>query len=200
MPAGATRAREPNMHITSAAVRKVREMGDPQQPAGYGLRIIVDVGGPDGFFYDLDFETAPRPDDHTLVSDGLPVYIDAKSYDRFKDGTIDYVETADFSGFHFDNPASAGPGDAAPLAERVQWFIDTEVNPMVASHGGHVALVEIQDGAVMLRFGGGCHGCSSSSATLKFGIEERMKARFPEIREIVDVTDHSAGENPYFSY
>lgn len=188
------------MHITSAAVRKVREMGDKQQPEGYGLRVIVDVGGPDGYFYDLDFETAPKPDDQIMVADGLTVYIDDKSYGRFKDGTIDYMETADFSGFHFDNPQSAGPAADAPLMERVQWVIDTEINPSVASHGGVVNLVEVQDGNVMLRFGGGCHGCSSSSATLKFGIETRLKEKFPDIVEIIDVTDHSTGENPYFSH
>ena len=188
------------MHITTAAVRKVREMGDKQQPEGYGLRVIVDVGGPDGFFYDLDFETAPKPDDQTLVTEGLSIYVDEKSYARFKDGTIDYVETAEFSGFHFDNPNTAGPADDAPLLERVQWIIDAEINPSVASHGGVVTLVEAQDGKVMLRFGGGCHGCSSSSQTLKFGIETRLKEKFPEITEIVDVTDHSTGENPYFSH
>lgn len=188
------------MHITTAAVRKVREMGDKQQPEGYGLRVIVDVGGPDGYFYDLDFETGGKSDDHTMVAEGLTVYVDGKSYERFKEGTIDYVETSEFSGFHFDNPQSAGPSTEAPLLERVQWFIDTEVNPMVASHGGTVHLVEVQDGNVMLRFGGGCHGCSSSSATLKFGIEQRLKDKFADIKEIIDVTDHATGENPYFSH
>lgn len=188
------------MQITSAAVKKVREMGDKQQPEGYGLRVIVDVGGPDGFFYDLDFETAPKDDDQVILADGLTVYVDAKSFDRFKEGTIDYVETADFSGFHFDNPAAAGPGESASLAEQVQWIIDTEINPSVAAHGGFVQLVEIQDNNdILLRFGGGCHGCSSSSATLKYGIETRLREKFPVIGEIIDATDHTTGANPYFS-
>ncbi len=189
------------MQITSTAVKKVREMGDKQQPDGYGLRIIVDVGGPEGFFYDLDFETQARPDDQVMVADGLTVYIDAKSHDRFKDGTVDYVETADFSGFHFENPnKGSGPSDEAPLTERVQWILDSEINPGVAAHGGHVDLVEVQDNNVLLKFGGGCHGCSSSSATLKYGIETRLKEKFPEIGEIIDVTDHSTGENPYYQH
>ena len=61
------------MHITSAAVRKVREMGEKHQPEGYGLRVIVDVGGPDGFFYDLDFEVEGKSDDQVMVADGLTV-------------------------------------------------------------------------------------------------------------------------------
>jgi len=189
------------MQITSAAVRKVREMGDKQQPEGYGLRIIVDVGGPEGYFYDLDFETQQKPDDTVMVADGLTVYIDQKSFDRFSDGTVDYVETNDFSGFHFDNPnKNTGPAEDAPLTERVQWILDSEINPGVASHGGNVALVEVQENNVFLRFGGGCQGCSSSSATLKQGIEVRLREKFPEIGEIVDVTDHSTGENPYYTH
>lgn len=187
------------MQITSAAVRKVREMGDKQQPAGYGLRVIVDVGGPDGFFYDLDFETEKRDDDETLVADGLTVYIDQKSMERFREGTIDYVETADFSGFHFDNPNATGPSADAPLHDRVQWVIDTEINPGLAGHGGVCELVETVDTNVHLRFGGGCHGCSASSATLKFGIETKLREKFPDIGEIIDVTDHSTGANPFYS-
>lgn len=189
------------MEITSTAVKKVREMGDKHQPEGYGLRIIVDVGGPEGFFYDLDFETQPKPDDQVIVADGLTVYVDQKSWERFKTGTVDYVETADFSGFHFENPdAPTGPKADATLFERVQWVLDTEINPAVASHGGNVTLVEVQDQNVLVRFGGGCQGCSSSSATLKQGIEVRLREKFPELGEIIDVTDHAVGENPYYTH
>ena len=188
------------MQITSAAVKKVREMGDKQQPEGYGLRVIVDVGGPDGFFYDLDFETAPKDDDQVILADGLTVYVDAKSFDRFKEGTIDYVESADFSGFHFDNPAAAGPGADASLAEQVQWIIDTEINPSVAAHGGFVQLVEIQDNNdILLRFGGGCHGCGMADVTLKQGIEKQLMAKIPGITAVRDATDHSTGEAPYIA-
>ena len=189
------------MHITSTAVKKVREMGDKQPPEGYGLRIIVDLGGPEGYYYDLDFETAARPDDITMVADGLTVYIDAKSNERFKNGTVDYVESPEFSGFHFDNPDKvSGPSDEASLAERVQWILDTEINPGVAAHGGVVTLVEVKDNDVHLKFGGGCHGCSSSSATLKHGIEVRLREKFPNLGEILDVTDHTSGVNPYYGH
>ena len=74
------------------------------------------------------------------------------------------------------------------------------INPAVAAHGGNVKLVEVQDGNVMLQFGGGCHGCSSSSLTLKQGIEVKLREKFPEIGQIVDVTDHSTGANPYYAH
>lgn len=174
-------------------------MGDKQQPAGYGLRVIVDVGGPDRFFYDPDFETAGKDYDQVMVADGLIVYIDQKSYERFREGTIDYVETADFSGFHFDNPHTTGPGACTPLLERVQWVIDTEINPELAGHGGAVELAEKQDNNCSLRLGGGCHGCSAGSANLKVGIEAKLREKFPDIREIINVTDHAAGVNPIYA-
>lgn len=189
------------MEITSTAVKKVREMGDKHQPEGYGLRIIVDVGGPEGYFYDLDFETQQKPDDHVMVADGLTVYVDENSWARFQNGTVDYVETAEFSGFHFENPDQpTGPAEDATLFDRVQWVLDTDINPAVASHGGNVTLVEVQDNNVILRFGGGCQGCSSSSLTLKQGIETKLREKFPEIGEIVDSTDHSTGTNPYYTH
>jgi len=174
------------MEITSTAVRKVREMGDKHQPEGYALRIIVDVGGPEGFFYDLDFETQQKPEDHVMVADGLTVYVDENSWARFQNGIVDYVDTPEFSGFHFENPDQpTGPTAGAPLSERVQWVLDTEINPAVAAHGGNVSLVEVKDFNVLLRFGGGCQGCSSSSATLKRGIETSLREKFPEIGEII---------------
>jgi Fe/S biogenesis protein NfuA len=189
------------MQVTSKAVQKIRELGEKQQPEGFGLRVIVELGGAEGFYYDLDFETAAKPDDQVFEADGLKVYVDKASWERFGEGTIDYVESPEFSGFHFDNPNKpTGPADDAPLATRVQWVLDTEINPGVAGHGGQVQLVDIQDGNVLVRFGGGCHGCSASSATLKYGVEQRLKDKFPEIGEVIDVTDHATGSNPYYQH
>jgi Fe/S biogenesis protein NfuA len=46
--------------------------------------------------------------------------------------------------------------------------------------------------------GGGCQGCSSAALTLQSGIAERMKEAVPEVKQIIDTTDHAAGTNPYF--
>lgn len=73
------------------------------------------------------------------------------------------------------------------------------INPAVASHGGEVHLVDYVNNDVYLRLSGGCQGCASSSATLKNGIERLLREEFPDIRNIVDVTDHDAGDNPYYS-
>lgn len=85
------------------------------------------------------------------------------------------------------------------MRRKIQKVIDEMINPAVAGHGGSVHLVDFVNNNVYLRLGGGCQGCSSSSVTLKNGIERLLREEFPDIQEIVDVTDHAAGENPYYA-
>ena len=92
-------------------------------------------------------------------------------------------------------PVSA-PGD---LAERVRRVLEDEVNPAVAAHRGHVALVGVLDGRVQLRLEGGCQGCSLAEVTVRQGIERLLRARVAEIVAVVDVTDHEAGSNPFYT-
>jgi Fe-S cluster biogenesis protein NfuA len=84
------------------------------------------------------------------------------------------------------------------LREKVQDVIDKEINPGLASHGGGSDLIDVQGTTVFLTLSGGCQGCSSAKYTLKHGIEQLLKERVPEITEVVDVTDHTAGANPYY--
>jgi Fe-S cluster biogenesis protein NfuA len=84
------------------------------------------------------------------------------------------------------------------LRERVQKVFDEEINPGIAAHGGHVELVDVQGTSIFLTMSGGCQGCGSAQYTLQQGIEQIVKARVPEVTDIVDVTDHSAGNNPYY--
>ena len=84
------------------------------------------------------------------------------------------------------------------LRARVQDLIDTMINPAVAGHGGFVELVDVQDNRVYLQMGGGCQGCGAADVTLKAGIERLIKEELPEVEEVLDATDHSAGTNPYY--
>ena len=90
--------------------------------------------------------------------------------------------------------ASADDGD---LYGRVADLFEAEINPAIARHGGFVELLDVQDGVVMLRMGGGCQGCGMADVTLRQGIETALRQRVPEVAGIVDITDHSAGTNPY---
>jgi NFU1 iron-sulfur cluster scaffold homolog, mitochondrial len=94
--------------------------------------------------------------------------------------------------------AAAAAVDDDTLYERVAELFDQQVNPMVARHGGHVELIDVQDAVVMLRMGGGCQGCGMADVTLRQGIEGMLAQHVPEVRGIVDITDHAQGANPYF--
>ena len=95
--------------------------------------------------------------------------------------------------------APAASTDDDSLYDRVAQLFETKVNPMVARHGGAVELIDVQDGVVMLRMGGGCQGCGMADVTLRQGIEAMLRQHAPEVKGLVDVTDHSSGANPYFA-
>ena len=84
------------------------------------------------------------------------------------------------------------------IKNKVQMIFDTEINPAVASHGGHIELIDVKEGKIYLKMSGGCQGCGSAEATLRQGIETTLRDRLPEIEEILDVTEHGAGTNPYY--
>jgi Fe-S cluster biogenesis protein NfuA len=84
------------------------------------------------------------------------------------------------------------------IRERVQVLLENEINPSVAMHGGFINLTEVKNRDIYLFMGGGCQGCGMAAATLRQGVEAAIRAQVPEVRNILDGTDHSAGENPYF--
>ena len=87
----------------------------------------------------------------------------------------------------------------ADIKERVQELLDNSINPAVASHGGHVQLIDVKDNVAYIQMGGGCQGCGAADVTLKMGIERMIKEEIPEIQEILDTTDHASGQNPYYA-
>ncbi len=93
----------------------------------------------------------------------------------------------------------AAVADDDALYERVADLFARQVNPMVAGHGGRVELIDVQDAVVMVRMAGGCQGCGMADVTLRQGIEAMLHQEVPEVKGIVDITDHAAGSNPYFA-
>ncbi len=85
------------------------------------------------------------------------------------------------------------------LSEQVQQLLDQSINPSLASHGGFATLIGVEAPKVFLTMGGGCQGCAMSAATLREGIQRAILEAIPEITEVVDATDHEAGENPFYS-
>ncbi len=91
------------------------------------------------------------------------------------------------------------PSAAGTLAERARWVLDAEINPLIAAHRGHAALAGVDQGWVRIRLEGGCQGCSLAEVTLRQGIEPVLRARLPDMVGLMDVTDHEAGTQPFFS-
>jgi len=103
----------------------------------------------------------------------------------------------------FLNPMpEAAEGDRLPSEQmrmKVQQVLDEMINPGVAAHGGFVELLDVQDDNVFIRMGGGCQGCGAADVTLKMGIERLIREQVPQVREILDTTDHGSGQNPYYA-
>ncbi len=84
------------------------------------------------------------------------------------------------------------------IRQKVQDLFESEINPALGSHGGWVELVDVKGNTVYVKMGGGCQGCASAKMTLKMGIERIVREKIPEVAEILDATDHSTGDNPYY--
>jgi Fe/S biogenesis protein NfuA len=102
------------------------------------------------------------------------------------------------SGFMFENPQAVVTWDD-PIAQKVQQVIDERIAPSLAGHGGWVELLGVEGEAAMIQFGGGCQGCGMSQVTLKEGIESAILEEVPEIKKVLDDTDHASGSNPYYA-
>ena len=84
------------------------------------------------------------------------------------------------------------------IYKEVEQILASRINPGVSTHGGRVDLVDVKGTAVYLRLGGGCQGCGAANVTLRQGIEKQIKARIPQVTEVIDVTDHASGKNPFY--
>jgi len=161
------------------------------------LRVEIVGRGAKGFQYDLQFVGVEesKDDDFELEIRGFQVRIASRSVKYLEGATLDFKETLMGGGFSFDNP---NPMWLDELSKKVADVIDKNVNPAVASHGGHVDLVGVDNGKAIIAFGGGCQGCGMADVTLKQGVEVMITDNVPEIIEVIDATDHAAGVNPFY--
>jgi Fe/S biogenesis protein NfuA len=191
------------IQVTDAAREYFAKLIEQQDEDGLGLRIQVLLPGTARAECDLQFcpKGAENADDERLGLGGFDLFVARDSVSWLEDAEIDFEQEETGGQLSIRAPGIRGsaPGDDSPLTERVTWVVENEINPQLASHGGHVRLVDITEKTeVVLEFGGGCHGCGMADVTLKEGIAKTLQGRFPEISAIVDATDHATGENPYY--
>ncbi|OGQ84911.1 MAG: hypothetical protein A2289_01585 [Deltaproteobacteria bacterium RIFOXYA12_FULL_58_15] len=134
--------------------------------------------------------------DQTIDADGFVAYVDTDTVTYMDGATVDFLSDESGKGFDIENPAADVKWDD-PIAQKVQEVLDKQVVPGLASHGGWCELLEVKEGNAHVRLGGGCQGCAGARATLKQGIETMIKNGVPEIKEVIDETDHGAGHNPF---
>jgi Fe/S biogenesis protein NfuA len=187
------------IRLTERAVEKVIEYASHHAPAaGKSLRIFLQGGNKAAFEYGFTFDDL-HDDDEVMSYGDLDVIVDPYSLMYMDGSKVDFVEDLRGSGFVVQNP-HVPPLMRNPLARKVKELLDQHINPSIASHGGVVSLVDVQDDKVYVQMGGGCQGCGMASVTLNQGVEVMIKERIPEISEVIDVTDHGAGENPYYEH
>ena len=182
--------------VTEAARQKIQSVVEDQGMEVQGLRVSISGRSATAFEYGLGLEVEPDPDDVVVDCGGFQVFVDSESAENLKGATIDYVEDLNSSGFKIDNPNA--PTWDNPKAQAIQQLIEEQINPAVAAHGGHIDLLDVTDDSIYIHMGGGCQGCGMANVTLKHGIEGMIQEHFPEIKNIVDTTDHASGTNPYY--
>ncbi|CAG8999971.1 MAG: Fe/S biogenesis protein NfuA [Candidatus Celerinatantimonas neptuna] len=141
-------------------------------------------------------------DDIHIPFDGFNAIIDTASAPFLEDAEIDFVTDKIGSQLTLKAPNAKmrKVADDAPLIERVEYLLESEINPNLAAHGGRVSVLEIgEDNIAIVQFGGGCNGCSMVDVTLKEGIEKQLLEAFPEeLKGVRDITEHQAGEHSYY--
>ncbi len=184
--------------LTDAAREKIVELMAQHEDKGLAVRLEITGRRSSSFIYMFGFFNEENKKDGDLVLDmgDFRVYVDAKSAPHLEGTTIDITDLGGGRfGFGIDNPNSVWDD---PVAEKVAQVIDSEINPGVAMHGGIIMLEDVKDGVAYVRMGGGCQGCGLASVTLTQGIITAIRSAVPEVREVVDVTHHAAGVNPYY--
>lgn len=198
------------VEVTEAARQKVLEIRAAEpDPDQLGLRIAITGAVGVDYQYDLSLEVLSEvPEADSVVErDGLTLVVPADSVDRLRGATLDLPSAAGQGGLVIRNPNRPNPlADLdleleGTIAEKVQVLLEQSINPSLAAHGGFATLVGVKDETsdVYLTMGGGCQGCAMSRMTLTNGIRQAIKDAVPEVGEVVDVTDHAQGENPFYS-
>ena len=196
----------PALNVTPSAIEKFKIVineGEHYAPENALVRVMIKGRTATEYEYTMgltekDEDPAEHMKDSFYEFGDIEVVVDDVSIKSLKGSTIDYKEDLNAAGFVIDNPNKPVFND---MERDVQELLNQQINPQIKSHGGQVDVVryEEDDSILYIEMSGGCQGCSSSSATLKNGVETMIYDEFPDIGDIRDVTDHESGENPYYT-
>jgi Fe/S biogenesis protein NfuA len=134
--------------------------------------------------------------------DGFRAWFEERSQPYLVDAVVDYQEDQMGGQLTIKAPNARVPNvsEDSPLEDRINYVLYNEINPGLASHGGMVTLVELTaENEAVLQFGGGCQGCSAVDLTLKNSVESTLMERLPELKGVLDQTDHTFTDNAYYN-
>lgn len=192
-----------NITITPSAQAHFQKLLSRQED-GTNIRIFVVHGGTPRAECGVSYcpADAVENSDTEIEFEHFSAFVDAVSLPFLDEAIIDLEDEELGSQLTLKAPNAKMKkvADDAPLFERVNYFIQSQINPQLANHGGHISLMEITpDGVAILQFGGGCNGCSMADVTMKNGVEKELMANFPdELTGTKDATAHLHGEHSYY--
>jgi Fe/S biogenesis protein NfuA len=190
------------IQISESAQTHFRKLIERESLPGMGVRLAAVYPGTAKADVRLEFAEPGdlHGDEWAIDCEGFTLWLDAASAPFLDGAEIDYAAKATGGQLQIRAPKIKGeaPAESASLVERVRWLVEHEINPQLAQHKGHVSVQEVTaDGVVVLRFGGGCHGCGLADVTLKQGIEKTLLEKVPGVTAVRDATDHDTGVAPY---
>lgn len=191
-----------------AIVLGVRAQED--EPENTALRVAITGHNMNEFTYALDLVSVEEATEGDLVyTQGehgeLTVIVPQASAVDMRGAALDVPVNSANGGLVIRNPNQPNPLDGldvpedAELAVKAQAVLDQAINPALAAHGGYATLVGAEGTTITVTMGGGCQGCAASAMTLREGITRMLRDALPEITEVIDATDHTAGDNPFYT-
>ena len=212
VPEAADRLPADVLKVTDAAKQIILEsLGE--EPENENLALRVAVSGTEmsvnmifEYSYDLSLQPLDELDEGDLVGkvEELTIVIPTDSVEKLSGSELDVPSNPLQGGLVIRNPnrpdmeGKFDLSEADSVTERLASLLNNHVNPSLAAHGGYVELVKVEDSKAYLLMGGGCQGCAMSAATLHQGVAAIVMQHVPEIVDVIDVTDHAAGENPFY--
>lgn len=142
--------------------------------------------------------------DEIMETVKLRFYLEKNSLPYLEEAVIDFAEDRMGGQLTIKAPNAKMPKVTAdsPMQDQINYILYSDINPGLAAHGGEVKLIELVEEdtghVAILKFGGGCQGCSAVDLTLKDGVEKTLIERVQGLVAVRDVTDHSNTANAYY--
>ena len=191
-----------NVEITESAVNYLKDLLESQEEPTNIKIFVSDPGTMKAETCIVYCKVGEEEDDDILMDiKDINVFLENESISFLDDCKVDYHPDK-FGGqltIRAPNAKIPSLSKDSSIEEKINYYLYSEINPSLASHGGEVSLVEVIDSSkAVLKFGGGCQGCGMVDLTLKNGVEKTLKDNIPEISEIIDSTDHSFKDNAFY--